>query len=87
MEHFSLKIVKAVETVKTSPSVQRAFDYVKEHLEETIRDQKINHVPSISYSITFHTFRNKIQTCLERPYISISKRYFQIGRASCRERV
>lgn len=40
MEHFSPKIVKAVETVKTSPSVQRAFDYVKEHLEETIRDQK-----------------------------------------------
>lgn len=29
MEHFSPKIVKAVETVKTSPSVQRAFDYVK----------------------------------------------------------
>ena len=40
MEHFSPKIVKAVEAVKTSPSVQRAFDYVKEHLEETIRDQK-----------------------------------------------
>ena len=40
MEHFSPKIVNAVETVKTSPSVQRAFDYVKEHLEETIRDQK-----------------------------------------------
>jgi len=40
MEHFSPKIVEAVETVKTSPSVQRAFDYVKEHLEETIRDQK-----------------------------------------------
>ena len=40
MEHFSPKIVEAVETVKTSPSVQRAFDYVKDHLEETIRDQK-----------------------------------------------
>lgn len=40
MDNFSPKIVEAVETVKTSPSVQRAFDYVKDHLEETIRDQK-----------------------------------------------
>ena len=40
MEHFSPKIVEAVEKVKTNPSVRTALDYVKDHLDETMRDQK-----------------------------------------------